>query len=130
MVRCSRRATSFAYTLPLKESIGLWGERTMAPVSDYYACEQHRTELHHNLDVNAPPPVCERCGSTVGVKFQNSRTAYDTSYEPWWKRLLTVDIDSDVLEYINPNRDPVLCADCATEHHAYWDDMWSNVEGY
>jgi hypothetical protein len=54
------------------------------------------------------PCVCERCEATEGVKTHSSRTAYH------WNG-----------EGEDPNRDVNLCAPCAEEHHAYWDERWA-----
>ena len=61
----------------------------------------------HEVPWAAAPPVTE------GVLLHSSRTAYH------WDG-----------EGEDPNRHRALCPACAEEHHASWDDMWSNVEGY
>lgn len=58
-----------------------------------------------------PALTCEHCASTEGVQLECSRTAY------YWDGTGP-----------DPNRHVALCRDCASDHHAYWDDMWSNVE--
>jgi len=56
---------------------------------------------------------CCHCGSTVEVLLESSRTAY--CWDGKGK---------------DPNAPMPLCRECAKEHHAYWDDMWSNVSHY
>jgi hypothetical protein len=48
---------------------------------------------------------CERKGVTV--RMESSRTMY-----------------ADDPERTGSNRDARLCAECAREHHEYWDEMW------
>lgn len=58
-------------------------------------------------------PKCEMCTyfgherSASDIKLEASRTAY-----PW-------DGKGE-----DPNRSTWLCRECASEHHAHWDDMW------
>lgn len=58
---------------------------------------------------------CLRCGSTVGVEMESSRTQYHFEGE---------DNSPD-----DPNKDIPLCRPCAAEHHEYWDDMWREYYG-
>lgn len=52
--------------------------------------------------------ACGACGATEGVQMEPSRTCYHREPgEP------------------NPNADIALCRDCATDHHAHWDDRWA-----
>ena len=56
--------------------------------------------------------MSHRCDSKKDVEWVASRTFY-----VW-------DIDEEPDE--DPNRDCFLCPSCAEEHHAYWDEMWSD----
>lgn len=58
---------------------------------------------------------CLRCGGTLGIEMESSRTQYH--FEGDW--------DSED----NPNKDIPLCRPCAKEHHADWDSMWSDYYG-
>ena len=58
-------------------------------------------------------PICECCGSPVGVEPEPSRTCYEhVPGEP------------------DPNRDIMLCRECAVEHHQQMDDQWAAARGY
>ena len=61
--------------------------------------------------------VCSYCGSKEGVQMEDSRTTYH--YE------------GEIGGPDDPNKPLPLCRYCAKEHHAHWDDMWSEVNrGY
>lgn len=67
-----------------------------------------------------PPGSCECCGATEGVKYEDSRTAYDTTPIDRYDLILKMDEP-------DPNAPVELCRDCAEDHKAYWDEMWSYV---
>ena len=73
--------------------------------------------LWNDWSTEACPKLCEGatgfCLEMCGVQEESPRTIY------FWEG-----------EGPNPNRPPWLCRPCALEHHAFWDDMWSNVPGY
>ena len=67
---------------------------------------------------------CERCGLTEGLRFESSRTCYYNESklrEGRRKKLRMLELEEAEED---PNRDIVLCRECAVEHHAYWDEMW------
>lgn len=69
---------------------------------------------------------CEAKGH--GVKLESSRTAYEPSPLPSWKRLL---LDDEGLgEPPDLNAPTWFCRECAEVHHEYWNDMWSYASGY
>ena len=75
--------------------------------------------LHTEVGKPSQNP-CLRCGSTVDVRWESSRTCYDTSrVRTRYERIM-------VPEPPDPNAPIPLCRKCAGEHHEYWDDMWSN----
>jgi hypothetical protein len=51
---------------------------------------------------------CGRCGSSAGVEYEPTRTAY--YFEPGEP---------------DPNVGAWLCRPCADEYHEHWDDMWN-----
>ncbi len=56
---------------------------------------------------------CERCGRQCsGVKSESSRTMYN--------------FDGPIGSPEDPNRDIMLCRDCAKEHHDYWNERWDD----
>ena len=84
-----------------------------------------------HLDTDLPL-VCEHCGASEGVLWEDSRTAYhtpkvrDQPHSIWRQLLINVGCGD---EFVDPedehrNRPQAYCRDCAEEHHAYWDDMW------
>lgn len=70
-----------------------------------------------------PPGTCEYCGGTEGLKLECSRTAYDTSRLDKPTRLERIADRDDPPE--DPNRDKLLCRECAAEHHEFWNDQWN-----
>lgn len=53
------------------------------------------------------------CDSRSGLAWECGRTAY-AEFNSYLSALV--------------NRPRLLCRDCAEEHHAHWDEMWSHVE--
>jgi len=80
--------------------------------------EAFQPKLDPPLD--PPPGTCEVCGSTEGLKWEDSRTCYDTTPLDRFDRI-------NKLDEPDPNRPVLLCRDCAVEHHSYWDERWSEV---
>ena len=82
-----------------------------------------RAVLMGNVHTNTGVPVdlpCLRCGSTVEVLMECSRTSYDTSrVRTRYERILEPNPP-------DPNAPIPLCRECAEDHHEYWDEMWSN----
>ncbi len=66
---------------------------------------------------------CECCGSTEGVELESARTAYVRRPPTRYERLGFDDPLND--EPPDPNAPLMLCRDCAAEHHASWDQVWS-----
>lgn len=57
-------------------------------------------------------PRCEHCGAMKGLESESSRTMYH------W--------DGEWNDPNNPNRNVLLCRQCAFMHHEYWDEMWDD----
>lgn len=70
-------------------------------------CRRHKAEYEARRAL-VPKDVCEMCGTKEGVTPQSSRTAY----AEFWL-----------------NDDICLCPSCAEEHHAEWDNRWSDYYG-
>jgi hypothetical protein len=70
---------------------------------------------------------CKCCGATEGVELEESRTCYDRqpSKRNQWQMIL-LDDPQNPPKPPDPNAPVPLCRDCAEEHHAYWNEMWSN----
>lgn len=64
------------------------------------------------------PTVCEQCGSTEGVQYEDSRTAYPEAELTRFHVILGEFPES-------PNRDIAYCRECAKLHHEYWDACWA-----
>jgi hypothetical protein len=50
-------------------------------------------------------PRCENCGSHIGVRREQCRTAYAEAHL---------------------NLSPFLCRKCADDYHDYWDNLWAD----
>lgn len=111
--RCTNYATGYTAFLSAAEK----------RVSDFYACNEHRLKRHKDI-VGPPPPVCEMCGSTEGVQWEDSRTAYAPGPKTAWRHLLSNVGEKD----IDPNAPKALCRSCAEDHHAHWDEMWAEYD--
>lgn len=55
---------------------------------------------------------CARCGNTIGVLLEDSRTMYL--------------FDGELGSSDDPNKPIPFCRPCASDHHAYWDDVWND----
>jgi hypothetical protein len=67
---------------------------------------------------------CERCASYADNAYHGDPPAEP----PTWQDSRTMYHWSGI--GLHPNAPSLLCAACAEEHHAHWDDMWSNVSHY
>lgn len=88
-----------------------------------YVCEEHRRAGDLDLVLDAPPPACEHCGETEGLRRTASMTAYDRGRLSVW----------DVVRFgeegpPNPNRDHTFCGGCAADYEEHWTEMWKMVE--
>lgn len=64
--------------------------------------------------------VCRGCDTTLDVQMEASRTMYDPGPLTFWEAIL---LDGE--DRPDPNADIPLCRECAVDHHANWDEMWS-----
>lgn len=68
---------------------------------------------------------CLCCGSTEGVKLEDSRTCYVRLRPSRYERLMYDDPLND--EPPDPNAPILLCRGCAESHHSDWDAQWAEV---
>lgn len=89
-------------------------ELDKARVSGHSARAEAAKKVFH---YEKPAPFIGNCegqckGRLVLVRWESSRTCYSDS-----------PLDG------GRNRDVALCAECAREHHEYWDEMWADYYG-
>ena len=71
---------------------------------------------------------CERCKKVgADVRARDSQTMYEPKALNAWTRLLLDDELHGVPE--EPNRDLMLCDECAEEYDKYMDEMWKAYHG-
>ena len=106
---------------PVRILEGIWNEflRESVQTPIWYACQVHRTPKHKTLPFEGePPPVCEYCGSTDGVRWSNCNTRYHIEATAW-----------DYVRYgpggpPDPNRERPYCAECFEEDEHFWAEQW------
>lgn len=82
----------------------------------------HPPTAGHYRTVYRDPPegtLCAHCGTTEGVKLEDSRTQYPPMKYSFWAAVM---YDDDKLP--DPNAPIPLCRECAVEHHEHWDEQW------
>ncbi len=87
------------------------GVRRLRAADDFAFINQRLGELAADDELQ----TCLRCGSTVGVNLESSRTQYN--------------FEGELGSPEDPNRPVPLCRTCAEDHHAYWDEMWAEYYG-
>jgi len=73
---------------------------------------------------------CDACGSTDGVKLEDSRTAYEPKDLTRYDRLQADDPlnpPSHLERFVAANPRIPYCRRCAEEHHAFWDEQWAEL---
>jgi hypothetical protein len=63
------------------------------------------------MEALCPKQCCEYCGKTYDLRLEPARTAYA--------------FKGKIGSLEDPNRPVLLCRECSTEYHTYWDEMWA-----
>jgi hypothetical protein len=101
-------------------SVTAWTMSKHAPKLGYSAVVRiYRDGICDNqiTSWSAPMLLCQACGATTGVAYENARTAYEVPEPTFWDRIRGETPDL-------PNQPIPLCRPCAKEHHEHWTQMW------